>query len=243
MDFAKHGNVALARYYAGWLGRWTAVDPAGLVDGVNLYMYCRGNPVRLVDPNGLSPTFCKDNNRKWNFLMDNNIENSIVSTLGMIPFLDNAFLGLSDIVNDCKTVTQEELQDIATKAGATATAADLLLGKASKLTKVAGIISDLITIVNIGYEFNKSDPYINQITHEMFGDYYPSYSFDTTLINFAKYAEIVKEFIDEGIVTYSVDRGFIEDLKIDWDKYNSYFDNLGISSAKEIAEIKPKYNK
>jgi RHS repeat-associated protein len=42
----------LARYYSGWLGRWTASDPAGLVDGVNLYMYCRGNPVGLLDPNG-----------------------------------------------------------------------------------------------------------------------------------------------------------------------------------------------
>jgi RHS repeat-associated protein len=42
----------LARYYSGWLSRWTAVDPAGLVDGVNLYMYCRGNPVKANDPNG-----------------------------------------------------------------------------------------------------------------------------------------------------------------------------------------------
>lgn len=41
-----------ARYYACWLGRWTASDPAGLVDGVNLYMYVRGNPVRLSDPSG-----------------------------------------------------------------------------------------------------------------------------------------------------------------------------------------------
>jgi RHS repeat-associated protein len=44
----------LARYYSGWLGRWTASDPAGLVDGPNLYMYCRGNPVGLVDPKGMS---------------------------------------------------------------------------------------------------------------------------------------------------------------------------------------------
>jgi RHS repeat-associated protein len=44
----------LARYYSGWLGRWTASDPAGLVDGPNLYMYCRGNPVGLVDPEGMS---------------------------------------------------------------------------------------------------------------------------------------------------------------------------------------------
>lgn len=41
-----------ARYYACWLGRWTASDPAGMVDGVNLYMYVRGNPVRLHDPSG-----------------------------------------------------------------------------------------------------------------------------------------------------------------------------------------------
>jgi RHS repeat-associated protein len=41
-----------ARYYACWLGRWTASDPAGMVDGVNLYMYVRGNPVSGVDPSG-----------------------------------------------------------------------------------------------------------------------------------------------------------------------------------------------
>lgn len=41
-----------ARYYAAWLGRWTAADPAGMVDGVNLYGYVRGNPIRLADPAG-----------------------------------------------------------------------------------------------------------------------------------------------------------------------------------------------
>jgi len=41
-----------ARYYAPWLGRWTAADPAGMVDGSALYTYVRGNPVGLVDPNG-----------------------------------------------------------------------------------------------------------------------------------------------------------------------------------------------
>ncbi|AUX48443.1 toxin [Sorangium cellulosum] len=42
-----------ARYYAPWLGRWTSADPAGMVDGPNLYAYVRGNPVRLRDPNGM----------------------------------------------------------------------------------------------------------------------------------------------------------------------------------------------
>ena len=41
-----------ARYYAPWLGRWTAADPAGLVDGPGLYNYVGGNPVGLNDPNG-----------------------------------------------------------------------------------------------------------------------------------------------------------------------------------------------
>lgn len=41
-----------ARYYAEWLGRWTAADPAGLVDGLNLYGYSRNNPVMLVDHTG-----------------------------------------------------------------------------------------------------------------------------------------------------------------------------------------------
>jgi RHS repeat-associated protein len=41
-----------ARYYAAWLGRWTAADPSGLVDGPNLFSYARNQPVTLVDPNG-----------------------------------------------------------------------------------------------------------------------------------------------------------------------------------------------
>ncbi|WP_437624402.1 polymorphic toxin type 43 domain-containing protein [Sorangium sp. So ce1151] len=41
-----------ARYYAPWLGRWTAADPAGMVDGPSLYTYARDNPTTLFDPDG-----------------------------------------------------------------------------------------------------------------------------------------------------------------------------------------------
>ncbi len=41
-----------ARYYANWLARWTSSDPANFTDGINLFSYCRNNPVSLADPDG-----------------------------------------------------------------------------------------------------------------------------------------------------------------------------------------------
>ena len=41
-----------ARYRAPWICRWITCDPTLLADGPNLYLYVRGNPVRLFDPNG-----------------------------------------------------------------------------------------------------------------------------------------------------------------------------------------------
>ena len=41
-----------ARYYAGALARWLTPDPTGSTDGLNLYQYVRGNPLRFVDPTG-----------------------------------------------------------------------------------------------------------------------------------------------------------------------------------------------
>src|SRR6185369_13448813 len=41
-----------ARYYAPWLARWNACDPAGLADGPCVYQYCRSNPIGLRDVTG-----------------------------------------------------------------------------------------------------------------------------------------------------------------------------------------------
>ncbi|EDM79665.1 hypothetical protein PPSIR1_16425 [Plesiocystis pacifica SIR-1] len=44
-----------ARYYAPWLGRWTAADPSGLSGGIDRYCYAAGNPARNTDQNGKHP--------------------------------------------------------------------------------------------------------------------------------------------------------------------------------------------
>ena len=49
--FNYHG----ARYCAPWLCRWISSDPAGLVDGPNLYRYARNNSIKLNDPKGTDP--------------------------------------------------------------------------------------------------------------------------------------------------------------------------------------------
>ena len=46
--FTYHG----ARYQAPWLGRWSSCDPSQIADGPNLYIYARGQPIRLEDPTG-----------------------------------------------------------------------------------------------------------------------------------------------------------------------------------------------
>ncbi|AZE50392.1 Rhs-family protein [Pseudomonas chlororaphis] len=40
------------RYYAPWLQRWINPDPAGAIDGLNLFRMVRNNPLTLHDPNG-----------------------------------------------------------------------------------------------------------------------------------------------------------------------------------------------
>lgn len=43
------------RYYQPWVGRWLSVDPAGAVDGLNLFKMCKNNPVTLMDEDGRWP--------------------------------------------------------------------------------------------------------------------------------------------------------------------------------------------
>ncbi|MGY1423601.1 RHS repeat-associated core domain-containing protein [Bacillus cereus] len=42
------------RYYMPWVGRWLNPDPAGTMDGMNLYRMVGNNPINLIDKTGLA---------------------------------------------------------------------------------------------------------------------------------------------------------------------------------------------
>lgn len=42
-----------ARWYDSDFGRWISKDPLGISGGLNLYEFCRSNPVNFIDPGGL----------------------------------------------------------------------------------------------------------------------------------------------------------------------------------------------
>lgn len=41
------------RYYQPWIGRWLSADPAGVIDGLNLYKMVGNNPLVNIDESGL----------------------------------------------------------------------------------------------------------------------------------------------------------------------------------------------
>ncbi|WP_319802726.1 RHS repeat-associated core domain-containing protein, partial [Klebsiella aerogenes] len=49
------------RYYQPWAGRWLSSDPAGTVDGMNLFRMVRNNPATLLDSDGRLPSSLEQN--------------------------------------------------------------------------------------------------------------------------------------------------------------------------------------
>ncbi|RYE25479.1 MAG: hypothetical protein EOP51_03990 [Sphingobacteriales bacterium] len=74
--FYYHG----ARYYAPWLGRWTAVDPlAAKFAPESAYCYAHNNPVVWMDPDGMDPKHDGDVNKN-NSKSENQTANNATMT-------------------------------------------------------------------------------------------------------------------------------------------------------------------
>jgi len=56
-----------ARYLDPALGRWTQMDPAGTVDGLNVYVYTANRPLTGVDPMGMRACTSKRMRSPWIF--------------------------------------------------------------------------------------------------------------------------------------------------------------------------------
>jgi len=98
------------RYYAPWLCRWVSADPAGEVDGLNLYCMVRNNPISHYDRTGLDD----DNNTDEDVGLLHNIAlpdkwiidpDSHRATLG--ASWGNVFTGLVGIEMDWNNVNAE----------------------------------------------------------------------------------------------------------------------------------------
>lgn len=52
ISYEEYHPYGTSAYRACWLGRWTSADPAGMVDGVNLFQYVRGGRWNSRIPQG-----------------------------------------------------------------------------------------------------------------------------------------------------------------------------------------------
>lgn len=157
------------RYYAAWLGRWTSSDPGGFVDGLNMYVYVRNNPVNGVDKEGYRtdppPDNCLDcptyAEKGWThtsiqdgslYQHDGNNWNRVSEAKGPVPFL---------FVTAAEVATAAEIATAAETVVAEATIAE----EAGLLTWLGrGVMGVALTIVLVFMPANKPGPH------------YPNYS-------------------------------------------------------------------
>lgn len=70
-------NYHAARYYAAWVSRWVSCDPIGIKGGINLYQYCKSNPIIFSD---LTGTDISDTNKSLDTNHDKQISLHELST-------------------------------------------------------------------------------------------------------------------------------------------------------------------
>ena len=116
-------NYHGARYYASWLGRWISADPAGFIDGINMYTYSRNNPIIFIDRTGSqSQNTDKSSNGSRGFFADL-----------FITFMNEFSRGVAN----ARAQDHEEQADVARAFGLSKAVVANRQGMADRLTKGA----------------------------------------------------------------------------------------------------------
>ncbi|WP_123424166.1 RHS repeat-associated core domain-containing protein [Pseudomonas brassicacearum] len=133
------------RYYAPWLQRWISPDPAGAVDGLNLYCMVGNNPLRYTDQHG---------NNKEEF----NIKEEIATYPGILAEVHNRVDTLNyQIYNslDKKGIVKRLFQHYAYNAVKNATS--LVVGLAAAPSMLGAAAAATATSLTIDYIAGKFD--------------------------------------------------------------------------------------
>jgi RHS repeat-associated protein len=87
-----------ARYYDPTIGRFITQDPMGMIDGPNLYAYCKNNPVNFVDPWGLCVGSIRRNAADPSDILF--LVNQYAKVTNLLPYQTRALLsGLSSLLS------------------------------------------------------------------------------------------------------------------------------------------------
>lgn len=103
------------RYYVPWLQRWVNPDPAGLVDGLNLYGMVRGNPLRYIDSNGLG---LQSTNKKNDYVLEKKTQDITLSVDVFKRFFFSAKLSkarvkvLNEVSGDYESVDDFQVVEV-----------------------------------------------------------------------------------------------------------------------------------
>lgn len=130
-----------ARYYAPWLGRWINPDPAGTVDGLNLYAFVTCNPITFIDHSGLVLENAPHNNPHQRPLSEAQRKANVQKT--------------KEIVSEHRHHISPGAEKAARWAGRAATAADVVAAVPSPASPPAGVAASAAHAV-AAYKLNKS---------------------------------------------------------------------------------------
>ncbi|MFZ3183892.1 MAG: RHS repeat-associated core domain-containing protein [Pseudomonas sp.] len=97
------------RYYQPWLGRWLNPDPAGTVDGLNLFRMVRNNPILYLDPNGMDPKKVAD--AAYKRMIDKGVAWSGFNTSKYSGFVNRAKLNMPDFRDSSIGITLNHAED------------------------------------------------------------------------------------------------------------------------------------